>query len=255
MYNSMVIHKPKLKNLSVCLGFCLITIFLISSFLLVSVSQTQAAQPTAVQQIKRILADYIAVEADNFKTQQAGRLEYKLKGLDPRLSLKSCELPLEVSPYSNDWIKHRTHLKVGCESPRWSLIVGIELNLYNKIYVAQESINRQELLVGKVQLEEKNILRIQGDAYSNEAALTGQVAKRNLRSGQIITDRLVEKEQLVTRNGPVDIQASTAGIRVTATGTAMENGTLGDTIKVKNNRSKRVIKAKVLANNLVGVSF
>jgi flagella basal body P-ring formation protein FlgA len=51
------------------------------------------------------------------------------------------------------------------------------------------------------------------------------------------------------------IMASTQGIMIKMRGTAMQDGELGQQISVKNNQSKRIVKARVSDSGLVSVTL
>lgn len=76
----------------------------------------------------------------------------------------------------------------------------------------------------------------------------GLVAKRNIKSGQLIYGSLLanaKPEILIKRSAFVAIKISTAALSITANGQAMENGAFGETIRVRNVDSKKVIICKV----------
>jgi flagella basal body P-ring formation protein FlgA len=80
------------------------------------------------------------------------------------------------------------------------------------------------------------------------AAPYGLVAVRNLPSGSVISPGMAKppKAQVVIeRNQTVIIRIESAGLLVTALGKTMQQGKLGEYIKVRNIDSQRVIMAKV----------
>jgi flagella basal body P-ring formation protein FlgA len=76
----------------------------------------------------------------------------------------------------------------------------------------------------------------------------GFIAVRNLPAGTIIGSGMVRRSQpqmIIERNQTVVIRIERPGLVVTGIGKAMEEGKLGQCIKVRNIDSQRVILAKV----------
>src|SRR5690606_2241723 len=75
----------------------------------------------------------------------------------------------------------------------------------------------------------------------------GLRATRPLTPGTVLTDSMVEAAPVVLRGAPVTIVAATARIHVAAPGVALEDGRVGDVIRVQNSLSGQVIRARVAA--------
>ena len=93
---------------------------------------------------------------------------------------------------------------------------------------------------------------------ANWTAPYGLVAKRRLLANTVIHSGMVgpvKPEVLLKRNQNVVIRIDRLGLLVTAIGRAMQNGWLGDYIKVQNMDSKRIILAKVGENGVVEPVF
>ncbi len=77
----------------------------------------------------------------------------------------------------------------------------------------------------------------------------GLVAKRFINEGHIIENRIIgpaQPPQVITRNQNVIMRLETAGLYISAQGRALENGKVGEFIRVKNlNSSKRTVICKV----------
>lgn len=79
----------------------------------------------------------------------------------------------------------------------------------------------------------------------------GLRATRPLTPGTVLTDSMVEAAPVVLRGAPVTIVAATARIHVAAPGVALEDGRVGDVIRVQNSLSGQVIRARVAAADRV----
>jgi flagella basal body P-ring formation protein FlgA len=72
----------------------------------------------------------------------------------------------------------------------------------------------------------------------------GISAQRPIRSAELTTPRLVEKGKTV------EIRYTTAHMSILGRGEALENGSLGETIRIKNLDSERTISARIVGINL-----
>jgi flagella basal body P-ring formation protein FlgA len=86
----------------------------------------------------------------------------------------------------------------------------------------------------------------------------GLVATRNLPAGTVIGSNMAKSPQppvVIERNQNVVIKIERAGLIVTATGRATQQGKVGECIKVKNTDSQRMITAKVNEDGTVEPVF
>jgi flagella basal body P-ring formation protein FlgA len=73
----------------------------------------------------------------------------------------------------------------------------------------------------------------------------GQQASADLKPGDVMTARLVDPVPLVRPGQLVTISLQQGTVRITAVGVAMEQGTLGQTIKVRNETTREIFDATV----------
>jgi flagellar basal body P-ring formation protein FlgA len=76
--------------------------------------------------------------------------------------------------------------------------------------------------------------------------LVGMQARRTLRGGETVRLEDVRRPILVTRGSTVSMSFEAPGIILTATGKAMSEGGLGETVTVQNPASYRTISAVVV---------
>lgn len=85
--------------------------------------------------------------------------------------------------------------------------------------------------------------------------LLGKKVKQSVRQGEALQRHQVEFPPLIKRGKRVTIQIHRRGLLLSASGEARQNGELGETIRVRNNRSQREILCRVLSPDLVSVEF
>ncbi len=76
--------------------------------------------------------------------------------------------------------------------------------------------------------------------------LVGMQARRTLRAGETLRTEDVRRPTLVTKGSTVSMSFEAPGIVLTATGKAMSEGGLGETVTVQNPASYRMISAVVV---------
>ena len=99
------------------------------------------------------------------------------------------------------------------------------------------------------------ISKLKSRFFDDPNAILGLQAKRTVRPGQVIYASSISKPVLVKRGNKVLIVAKSPTIEITCPGVAVENGRLGDFVRVKNVQTKRVIIARVRDSHTVYVNF
>ena len=95
--------------------------------------------------------------------------------------------------------------------------------------------------------------RLPKDAITDIDELIGKAAKRRLRAGVPVRRAAVQRPILVPKGSLVTIILKTPRMTLTSQGKALENGTDGDTIRVTNLQSKKVIEAEVTGTARVAI--
>lgn len=81
--------------------------------------------------------------------------------------------------------------------------------------------------------------------------IVGSTAKIDISENDVITERMVIPDYKVKRKDYVKVIYSRNSIRIEIQGVALENGKLGDLIKVKNISSGKVLICKVIGKDTV----
>ncbi|WP_243644901.1 flagellar basal body P-ring formation chaperone FlgA [Phorcysia thermohydrogeniphila] len=93
-------------------------------------------------------------------------------------------------------------------------------------------------------------LKVRRGALTFESVI-GKVAKRDIRAGEVIKGRDLEPNFVVKKGKPVKLIYESGGIHVELLAVALENGAVGDIIKVKNVSTGKVLVCKVIGENTV----
>ncbi len=134
--------------------------------------------------------------------------------------------------------------------------VSGRVSITREVVRASRNIQRGDLIAQKdLELVQETTMRRQGDALANKEEAVGQHAARNIRAGSTLTSAMVEHPPVVERGSPVIILAENDFLRITTRGEALEDGRLGETIRVKNLQSGKDFSSIVTGPGWVTVKF
>lgn len=177
-----------------------------------------------------------------------------MQPMDPRLRLPTCDAP-EFGIQSNTLVG-RVGVSARCREPRmWTLFMTGNVRVEKTIVVSTRPLARGSILTRQdLALQETDITRLRPGYLTNLDHAVGKQSKRPLHTGDVVYDRLLTPAIIVKKGDKVSVQANTGQVRVSVSGTAMQDGVQGQQIKVRNNASKRVVKAWVVQRGLVTTS-
>ena len=120
-----------------------------------------------------------------------------------------------------------------------------------KVVVAVRPIPRGSVITAdKVSLKEVVESKARGGT-DNLSSVVGATAKRDFLPGDVITERGIVPNFAVKKNQPVRVVYRSGAIRVELLGIALQNGIVGNIIKVKNPSTGKVLLCRVTGSGLV----
>lgn len=210
------------------------------------------------QHIESRVAQFLEAQRPELHTQygpQAG-ITFSINALDPRLSMADCPQALHIEQKSDKSIG-RINLKVSCQSSvRWSIYVPVDIQVTIPVVTAISPVARGEQLSGAMlQLQTRNISRINGTYYTRIKDIEGMQAKRPLKPNQPIFAAQLQPPLVIKKGESVLVSANSGPLSVKITGVALMDGYMGQQISVRNSKSKRVVEGKVIAPGQVQVAM
>jgi flagella basal body P-ring formation protein FlgA len=135
--------------------------------------------------------------------------------------------------------------------------LALNLHLYAMIPVANRAIHRHEALTeADVEYVEVDLTTLNGGSPIRPfAEVLGVRATREIRAGENLTDQNSETIPLIDKGDQVTILLEAPRMSITTTGEALQDGRLGDFIRIKNLMSDKVIQARVVKERLVQVDL
>jgi flagella basal body P-ring formation protein FlgA len=104
-----------------------------------------------------------------------------------------------------------------------------------------------------VELQYRRIDGLDRDAVTSLDDIVGKSARHTLPPGRTVGTRDIREPQLVRRGRMVVMKYETSNMSITAHGTARENGTKGDSVRIRNSNSGKIVEAVVTGPDSVAV--
>lgn len=179
---------------------------------------------------------------------------------DPVRAYPACATDPVVSPRGGDWAT----AEVRCASPAWVRAIrtgarpegvvasdGAEVASGPQVVTLVRSVAKGAVIgAGDVALRPMGARAVDG-IFTDPAAVVGRRARAHLGEGQAVLVRQLEPDWLVETGNPLSLTAEAGGLAVSAPAEALEDGQLGDVIRVVNLSSRREVKALVTGRNIV----
>lgn len=132
--------------------------------------------------------------------------------------------------------------------------VRMRIRKFATVLVAADRIKRGEIIrAEQVLIERKEVTNLIEQPLESFEETAGFRVKRNLQRGTIITTGALEAIPEVERGEQTLIIYNDGLCRVTAPGEALQSGSTGDYIKVRNKATRKIIVARVAEDGAVEV--
>ncbi|MDV7104077.1 flagellar basal body P-ring formation chaperone FlgA [Vibrio sp. TH_r3] len=201
---------------------------------------SSAATPEQIAMIQQAAESHVATV---IPVPQDGALVAKAANIDSRIKATTCPSTLQTSSSSKSRSTSNLTVLVECPEHGWRVYVPVRISMSLPLVVANRSLTRGEIVTKSdltITMIELNSYRRQGYDTINHVA--GAKMKKNVRVGEVI-----ERGDIcvVCRNEKVIIKAIKGELTITTKGTALSDGASGDQVRVKNDKSKRIIEGIV----------
>lgn len=179
-----------------------------------------------------------------------------LTSLNKHLRLPQCKKALTVNMAPGTKLLGHASLAIVCSSPQWKIHVAAHIDGQVNVLIARHPIPRETVIHdADLEFAVRRYSQLNYGYYGSANLLTNMQAKRNIKGGQILTPGMVKAQKLVLRGQHITIVAQSAGLNLRVKGKALMDGQKGQTIKVKNLKSKKLIYAQVVSVGVVRVNF
>ena len=137
-----------------------------------------------------------------------------------------------------------------------SVRISGQVDVMQEVVVAKRNLNRhQEIQPEAVYLKLMNSARVPMHAFTRLSAVLSMQTQHPVRAGQVILPRMLKRAPVVKRGDHLVLVAESAYLKVATTAKALEDGYLGEPVRVVNTGSGKEVNARVLGPRQVAVDF
>jgi flagella basal body P-ring formation protein FlgA len=174
--------------------------------------------------------------------------------LDARLALAPCGHRLETfAPPGRG--AGRTTVGVRCNAPKpWTLYVPVQVDASVATIVLRDAMPRGSVLTaGDMRVELKPASGVFGQPVSSVSSAVGKQLRRDTAAGTALKINMLTDPQAIARGQTTQIVSVVNNIEVVMNGTALSGASAGETIKIRNNTSGKLLEGVVRMDGRVQV--
>ncbi len=144
---------------------------------------------------------------------------------------------------------------VRCTAPQaWTVYLPARVAMEQRVVVAARPLEAGKILAAAdLTLVQHNTGQLAANAVLAPQAIVGKVLRYNVAAGQPLLENMLLQPEVIRYGQAVTLVALGEGVRLTALGSAMENGRTGQSILVRNIQSGKLVRGTVDAAGQVVV--
>lgn len=184
-------------------------------------------------------------------------VEVNTQAPDARLRLAKCSEPLIISlPHNPSGGRVTSQVACRANDTQWSIYVISQVKLLAQVVVARTPLLRgQAIRADDVQMAVADVTRLSQGFYSAAEDVIGMEPRRSINPGDQLRVQWLVAPKAVKRGERVTLVAKSSAVAVETVGTALSDGRMGEQIRVRNERSDRIVKGTVSGDKLVSINL
>lgn len=169
-------------------------------------------------------------------------------------ALPTCNHPPKIH-YTSALKPGRNAMRLVCNKPFWQQNLSIRMIwLRDVAFFAKPIRSKQVLKAEDIHMVKHDVGELNHGYFVNKHDLIGMVARRQFSTGSQIYPSMLDPKIVIKRGQTVTIRLQQASIKIEVQGKALSDGHLNQKIRVKNNRSKKIIWARVIGSGIVQIN-
>lgn len=184
-------------------------------------------------------------------------IQVTLTSSKKRLNLPLCQNPLKVNTSVGAKLLGHSKFTISCiSSQSWKTRIAAHIDGKISVLVTRHPIPQRSLIQKEdLQFSTRLYSQLNHGYFVSANRLNNMETRRSIKTGQVITPNLVKAQKLVIRGQDITIIAQRGSLKLRVKGKALMDGQRGQTIKVKNLSSKKMLYARVVSTGTVKVNF
>lgn len=232
-------------------NFALQPISLVFSLLVLSSMTASAADSTDTeveprQLVASLVSDFVLNEVNRETESDAAphrSTKVKVFPIDTRVSIPTCSTGYQFEFATDRKSQSYQTIKVTCPNSAWYLFVNAQVDQYQQVVVTADMVSPDSLLTQQnLTTADIKVQSLRNSTYVTVDELLGARIKHRVRPGQPITPNMI---CYVCKGDLITLSAVSDGLHISTKGIAQQDGNIGDTIRVRNSRSDKVVLARV----------
>ncbi len=164
-------------------------------------------------------------------------------------NLPICEQPLySDKPVDNYLGSESWWIECGTQ---WRIKAVTNVSIDTKVVATKGPLRKGHRIEADDVALKLETLSLKGTVYQYVEDVIGSKLRRSVRANQVLTRRYVELDHAVTKGHHVTISFQSDSFSLETSGIALEDGVVGDRIRVVNSESGREISVTVIGDNRV----
>lgn len=180
-------------------------------------------------------------------------IKVEIRDIDARIKIPPCQQNYTFESNKKGEILGNMSIKVSCKSSKWYMYLHAKVARVQQVVVAANTLSPGSMLSKQdLKLVDLDTASLRGSTFNSIDPLIGARIKRRVRTGNTIDSRSL---CFVCKGDRVTIAAITGGLSIKVYGIAEQDGVVGDTIKVRNVSSNKLVFARVASAAQVQVDI
>jgi flagella basal body P-ring formation protein FlgA len=126
---------------------------------------------------------------------------------------------------------------------------SVEVDARSPVVIAAKALRRGQTLDRKsIRMEERELRELPRGILTSPEQVVGKRVARSVSAGGLLLRPALQLERIVQRNQTIKVEARTDGLDLTMEARALENGVLGQMIRVENPSSRRRFFVEVIGD-------
>ncbi len=216
----------------------------------VAIAETSQSHSSIYWVAKNFITKHVTSQYDQ-------KPEVKTGKLDSRLKLKKCNKYLQAFLPKGSSVIGKTTVGVKCTGSKpWSLHVPVTISIYKNILVATRQLQKNTVLTASdIKLARHDLANLSYGFFEDKKSGIGMKLKRRTLAGAVLTPAMLKKPQAITRGQTITMLAQSGRMVVRMTGKALDNGAVGDRIKVLNVKSRKKLEGVITSPGEVEIDI
>jgi len=198
-----------------------------------------SAENTVSEKISKTIISYLIEKDPSLASKKieisfkyADRVFKELKYRKGKVMFSVAELYPDFKPLGNMIVPIQVSVD---DVQKEKLFLRTKISVFDNIVVAKKRFKKGDVFtVSDVALESRDIAALSSSAIYNLDNIIGKESKTYIPLGNAIYDWMVKDHSLVKKNEKVKISLRTSNVTIETQGMSLEEGLLGQEVKVKN---------------------